>query len=51
VLVFLLIAYAMYLSSRQNEASGIVEWILPIILLITFLPLIFYFLNLPKKSK
>ncbi len=51
VLVFLLIAYAMYLSSRQNEAANMLAWIMPVILLITFLPLIFYFLSLPKKSK
>ena len=51
VLVFLLIAYAMYLSARKEEAAGMLGFILPAILVITFLPLIFYFLSLPSNRK
>ncbi|HOI32865.1 MAG: DUF1648 domain-containing protein [Bacteroidales bacterium] len=52
LLIFLFITFAMYQSARQEEASGMLVWLMPAILAVTFLPLIIYFLNLsPKKSQ
>ncbi|MGE4540093.1 MAG: DUF1648 domain-containing protein [Bacteroidales bacterium] len=52
LLIFMLITLAIYQSASQNNAIGIMAWLIPTILAITFLPLIFYFLHQsPKKSK